>query len=119
MNTSSRPCRFVLSASIAALIGTGFAGGFKASAQIVKANNTDNLNLGTSWVGGVVPGAADVALWDATVTGANSTLLGADLTWGTVRVTSPGGLVTIGGSNRLTLTGVNGIDLSTATQDLT
>lgn len=119
MITSPRPCRLILSASIAALLGVGFAGAPKADAQIVKANNADNLNLTTSWVGGVVPGAATIATWDATVTAANSTLLGANLTWGGISITNPGGLVTIGGSNRLTLAGAAGINLSAATQNLT
>jgi hypothetical protein len=48
---------------------------------IIKTNNTDNLNLTTSWVGGVVPGSLDTARWDSTVTGANSVALGADTTW--------------------------------------
>jgi autotransporter-associated beta strand protein len=120
MNPSyRRPRRLVLTTSIAALLGTGFAGTFEAQAQVLKANNTDNLNLTSSWVGGVVPGAADLATWDSTVVGANSTLLGADLTWGGISITNPGGLVAIGGTNRLTLSGATGINLSTATQDLT
>jgi hypothetical protein len=38
----------------------------------VKANNTDNLNLATSWVNNAVPGAADVAQWDSTVSDAGN-----------------------------------------------
>src|SRR5437764_14326215 len=50
------------------------------AATRTKANNTDNLNLTTSWTGGVVPGSGDIALWDSTVTGGNhSYFLGADL----------------------------------------
>lgn len=89
-----------------------------AAATLPKANNTDNLNLTSSWSGGVVPGSGDVALWDGTVTGANSVVLGADLSWKGLSLTSPGGAVTIGAGNTLTL-GTSGIDLSTATQDLT
>ncbi len=88
------------------------------AAPISKADNTDNLNLTTSWTGGVVPGASDVATWDATVTGANTTVLGADLSFGGLAVTNPGGAVTIGAGNTLTL-GTGGIDMSTATQNLT
>ncbi|MCX8090150.1 MAG: autotransporter-associated beta strand repeat-containing protein [Verrucomicrobiae bacterium] len=92
-----------------------------SAAVIPKANNTDDLNLSSSWVGGVVPGAADFALWDSTVTGPNSTLLGANLTWRGLRITNPGGAVTIGGANTLTLSGTatTNIDLVSATRDLT
>ena len=41
-------------------------------AQIFKANNTNALNLTTSWTVGTVPGPTDVAVWDSTVTGANT-----------------------------------------------
>lgn len=118
MITSPRPCRLVLSAGIAALLSGSVIGIPKADAQVVKANNTDNLNVGTSWIGGSVPGPAAIAAWDATVTGANSTLLGSDLTWGGITITNPGGLITIGGANRLTVAGAIGINLSGSTQDL-
>src|SRR3974390_2477898 len=85
---------------------------------IIKTNNTDNLNLTTSWVGSVVPGAADVARWDSTVTGANSVALGADTSWQGILIANPGGAVTISAGNTLTL-GTNGINMSGATQNLT
>ncbi len=49
---------------------------------IKKADNFDALNLPSSWVGGVAPTVADIALWDSTVKGANAGLLGANQTWG-------------------------------------
>jgi autotransporter-associated beta strand protein len=85
---------------------------------IVKTNNTDNLNLTTSWVGSVVPGPLDVARWDSTVTGANPVALGADTSWGGILIANPGGAVTIGAGNTLTV-GTNGINMSGATQNLT
>ncbi|MEI7898983.1 MAG: autotransporter-associated beta strand repeat-containing protein [bacterium] len=85
---------------------------------ISKANNANNLNLTTSWTGGVVPGAADIAQWTNTVTTANTTVLGAGLSWAGIKIANPGGLVTINAGNTLT-NGTSGIDLSTATQDLT
>ncbi|MGN6553270.1 MAG: beta strand repeat-containing protein, partial [Verrucomicrobiota bacterium] len=88
------------------------------AATIFKADNTDDLNLATSWMNGVAPTAADVAQWNATVTGPNSVLLGADVSWKGITVTTPGGPVTIGAGNTLTL-GTSGITLSAATQDLT
>jgi len=89
-----------------------------SAATIVKTNNVDDLNLPSSWVGGAVPGAADVAQWDATVTGANSVVLGADLAWGGIRIANPGGVVTIGSGNTLAL-GASGIDMGSSTVNLT
>ncbi|HLX94105.1 MAG TPA: autotransporter-associated beta strand repeat-containing protein [Verrucomicrobiae bacterium] len=84
---------------------------------IIKTNNTDNLNLTTSWVGGVVPGPLDTARWDSTVTNANTVALGADTVWAGISIVNPGGLVRINPGNTLTL-GTNGINMSAATQYL-
>lgn len=94
-------------------------------AEIDKANNADNLNLTASWVQAVLPGTNDIATWNATVTSANTTSLGASTQWLGIRVTTPGGPVTVAADgNTLTngnVTAVNnvGIDLSTANQNLT
>ena len=84
---------------------------------MVKDNNTDDLNLGSSWVGGNTPDSAGIAKWDNTVTSANTTALGADLAWGSIVIADPFGLVTINAGNTLTNNG--GIDMSAATQNLT
>jgi len=101
------------------------SGPLAQAAQISKANNTDNLNLTTSWVGGVVPGASDTAVWDSTVTAANSTLLGVSSNWSGIKIVGPGGPVTISATSTntalgatLTLNG-NGVDMSGASQNLT
>lgn len=86
------------------------------AATRTKQNNTSNLNLAASW--DILPGADDVALWNSTVTGANSVQLGADLFWSGIRIENPGGGVNLGTGNNLTL-GTNGLDMSTATQNLT
>jgi len=78
---------------------------FIAGDQLTKANNPNALNDPGSWVGGVVPGPSDVAVWDATVTGANSVSLGAGLAWQGIRIADPGGDVAISGSETLTLGG--------------
>ncbi|MBP7950307.1 MAG: autotransporter-associated beta strand repeat-containing protein [Verrucomicrobiales bacterium] len=88
--------------------------------DVTKDNDTDALNLTTSWVGGVAPTNADVAVWNNTVTAANSTAYGANLDWAGIKITNPGGTVTIGttgATENLTL-GASGIDMSTATQNL-
>lgn len=85
---------------------------------LYKADNTENLNLTTSWSGGVVPGGASIAQWDSTVTAANSTALGADLSFGGLKITDPGGAITISSGNALTL-GRLGVDMSGASQNLT
>lgn len=103
----------VLAAALAVLSGLS-----AQASSIVKANNTDNLNLTTSWSGSVVPGAGDIAVWNSTVTGANTVALGADTSWSGIQIVSPGGLVTIQAGNTLT-NGAGGIDMSAATQSLT
>ncbi|MCW1922918.1 autotransporter-associated beta strand repeat-containing protein [Luteolibacter arcticus] len=89
-----------------------------ARADIYKADNSDNLNLPGSWDNGTPPTPADIAHWDSFVTAANSTLLGADLSWDGILISNPAGPVTISGPNTLSL-GASGIDLSTADQNLT
>ncbi len=88
-----------------------------AATTISKANNTDNLNLGSSWVGGLVPDTNGIALWDNTVTSANTVAPGANLSWNGLKILNPGGPVAIGPGNSLTL-GASGIDLSATTQNL-
>ena len=91
--------------------------GTASAADVAKANNADALNLTTSWSLGALPTASDVALWNSTVTAANNPALGADASWGGIKVTNPGGAVTIGtGANGLTI-GASGVDMSSATQD--
>jgi len=84
------------------------------AADRTKANNADNLNLATSWLGGALPGAGDVAVWNSIVTAANSALLGTDLSWQGIRIADPSGNVTIDGGNTLTLgyAGINATTLS-------
>ncbi len=83
-----------------------------------KADNTNNLNQTSSWVGGAVPGTYDIAQWTNTVTGANAVLLGGNLSFMGIAVMNPGGAVAIGGGNTLT-TGFMGFNLSLAAADLT
>ncbi len=85
----------------------------------MKANNSDNLNLATSWTV-AVPATTDVARWDSTVLAANTTLLGANLTFASIAVTNPGGSITINAGNALTLgSAAKDIDMTDASADLT
>jgi len=90
-----------------------------SGATSVKANNANALNLTNSWSNATVPTVSTTATWDSTVTGANTTVLGATLSFGGIVISNPAGLVTIGADgNSLTL-GSAGIDMSSATADLT
>jgi len=89
---------------------------------IKKANNTNNLNLGTSWTGGTAPASStlDIAQWDSTVTGANTTKPAANLSWRGIIITNPGGAVTINANSSTNITlGAAGIDMSASTRNLT
>lgn len=89
------------------------------AATVVKDNDTDALNLTTSWVGGAVPTNADVAEWNSTVLAANTVALGGNADWLGVRVVNPGGAVAVTQTAAQVLTlGSSGIDLSAATQNL-
>src|SRR4051812_42781126 len=84
----------------------------------VKTNNVLALNVAGSWTNNAVPGAADIAQWDNTVTAANATnSLGANLSWAGVKILDPGATVTITSGNTLT-NGASGIDMSAASADL-
>jgi autotransporter-associated beta strand protein len=86
-----------------------------ARADQTKANNNNNLELGTSWVSGTAPGSGDNAIWDSTVlTPAYCTnTLGASVTWQGIVISNPITAVTINGSATLTMSG--GINMSNAT----
>jgi len=91
------------------------------AADRTKQNNTTNLNLTGSWSGGV-PDRSNMAVWTNAVTGPNTSLLGGNVNWQGIRIANPGGAITIGPGNTLTLdAGAAGtsIDMSAATQDLT
>jgi autotransporter-associated beta strand protein len=101
------------------------------AAEIAKLQNTNQLDNGASWSGGVVPGAGDVMLWDATFTtpgtAASLAQIGSSLSVAGLKVTNVGGtrnaattmvgFQNTGSSATLTI-GDAGIDLSTATQSL-
>lgn len=109
----------VLTASLLALMG----GPSLIAAEISKANNTTALNLEGSWVGGVVPGSDDIAVWADTLLTNRTANIGGNLSWAGIKVGAAGGgstLHTIGNTNSATLTlGAAGIDMSEAGVDFT
>jgi autotransporter-associated beta strand protein len=98
-----------------------------SAVDVIKDNNANALNLGTSWLddgglGDITPATSPghVAVWNSTVAAANSTDLGGNLSWAGIRIANPGSLVTIRHAAAQTLTlGASGIDMSAATQNLT
>lgn len=92
--------------------------------EVQKASNSNDLNLATSWTGGVVPGENDVMVIDSTLTLTRSALLGDDLSWAGIKMTNPtaGTTFTISStttSNKTLTLGSAGIDMSSATGNLT
>src|SRR5580765_5743227 len=109
--------RYCLVAALCALMC--LSGGMVSAATITKADTADNLDQGTSWVGGLPPTSADVGLFDATLAGANVTFtLNQDTNWAGLQLTAPAAALTINAGNTLSL-GASGIDMSAASQDLT
>lgn len=111
--------RILAFGGLLAVTSTGFA------SNVNKADNSNDLDLGTSWIGSLPPTSSDVALWDTTVSSANSTLLATNANWAGVKILNPGGPVTINSTSTnatagATLTlGASGFDLSNASQQLT
>ena len=117
-NTSyaNRPKKIILLACLA------FAGSVQA-AEISRANNTNTLNATTAWSGGVVPGSGDLAVWDSAPTTSLSSVVGANLSWSGIRISTTNAsatLMTIGATTGANLTlGSAGITITeTSTSDL-
>lgn len=73
MKTPSSSIHVLLqAAACVALLGFPLAA---HAGDVIKANNTTDLNLDGSW-SGTAPGAGDVGGWDDTVSAANTTFLG-------------------------------------------
>jgi hypothetical protein len=113
--------RTILAASIGTLIVT------PAFADSIKAANTTALNDIGSWTNATVPGVADIAIWNSTVTAPNASQLGGDLSWLGLQIGNVGGtrntttnfltIANTSSANTLTL-GASGIEMSNAFQTL-
>jgi autotransporter-associated beta strand protein len=112
----------LMKTSIVTLIAFTFivGAGHSFAADVTKANNTTGWNNNSAWSGNVQPAPGDRVIYDSTVTTFNSVSTGSNFSLGQLQIKNPGGLVTIR-DNTITLTGIDGIglDMSTATQDLT
>jgi len=107
--------RFALAMAVASLALPAFA------ADIVKDNNAIDLTNTNSWIGGVVPGTPDVALFNSVLTSGISVNLGFDFSTLGLRVTNPAGAIVINDPTagfKYTLAD-SGIDLTAATVPLT
>jgi len=99
-----------------------FAGSVQ-SAEISRANNTTALNLTGAWSGGVVPGSGDLAVWGSDLTTSRSSVIGANLSFSGIRISTTNAsatLMTIGATTGANLTlGSDGITITgTSTSDL-
>jgi autotransporter-associated beta strand protein len=81
------------------------------SATIFKLYNNTNLNVGSSWQGGVIPSSNDIVVWTNGV--GTTTAIGGAANYSGIRLTGGTGNSVIN-SGQLTL-GADGIDLSQAT----
>lgn len=94
------------------------------AADIAKAPNTDDLSAATSWLGGVVPGPGDTAVFGADLTASSAYNLPASTEWLGLRlVGAPDGLTLntfgLGEATIELLLGAGGIDASGATTGTT
>ncbi len=92
------------------------------AALIVKADNTNSLSNSNSWVGGIVPGASDIVVWNNTViTNITSSVFGSNSSWQGIQIVNPGSNITfgIGTTNYGINLGSSGIDMAASTVDFT
>jgi len=88
----------------------------EAQTQIVKANNTTTLDSAGSWVGGVAPGSADIAVYSSSILAANSTSVGAGVSFGGIQFSdNPGGNIAISAGTGTLALGLSGIDIRNST----
>jgi autotransporter-associated beta strand protein len=107
--------------SILTVVACAALAATNAWADKYKAYNTIPLNQAASWVENAVPTGTEFGVWGSAVTGSLANSLGANLTWGGIKILNPSGPATLIPGNTLTLMGVGGygMDLWNATQDLT
>lgn len=109
--------RFFILPVALSILGAGVSLG----AEIQKLDNNSYINNPASWGGNAVPGPDDIAVWGSGLAGDLTNTLGGNVSFGGLKVTNTGGtsyIITSTGLSVLTI-GSSGIDMSTATADLT
>lgn len=116
---------FAKASILSTVLGTTFLTLSNALAVDIFKNDTNATGLldVNSWVGGVIPGTSDVAVWDSTVATADQSALpslGTNTTFAGIRIANPISNVgfSVNNSRALSL-GTSGIDMSAATVNLT
>ena len=87
------------------------------AATIVKTATGSDLTAATNWIGGVLPGTSDTAMWATTNSLGGSLTLGSAQSWSSMTVANASGDITITGAGALSL-GATGIDMSSALVNL-
>jgi fibronectin-binding autotransporter adhesin len=116
MRGNRRKLNIAASMVAGALAGTVLPS--SARGDVTKANNTDPLNVGTSYVGGNPPVPADKINFDATITGPLTYSIGDNLSVNGLNFGTVGGIQTIDGVTGKKLTLGNGGIVSTAAHNL-
>jgi autotransporter-associated beta strand protein len=116
MKSSINP--YLRAAALPAIISLSLFAG-RATGQSIKQDNALPLDDPASWTNNTVPTGA-LATWDNIVTAANTTTIGAGVSFSGISITDPVGNVTINAGSGGTLTlGAGGIDMSTSDDTLT
>jgi autotransporter-associated beta strand protein len=93
-----------------------------SAADIIKDNNTSNMNLAGSWVGGIVPGPGDLAVFNDVFASTASVGTGGLLKWSGLKVVgsnSPGQILVNNTTTANAIqTGTGGIDMAVAPRDV-
>lgn len=101
--------QFIGMSSLLVLTATG--------ATISKLSNNNNLDLGTSWNGGVAPSSSDIAQWSG-ISG-TTTAIGSGLTIAGIVVGNTSGNTLINADTGPLSIGSSGIDMANATRNFT
>lgn len=115
---------FAKTSILSTALGAAFLTLSNALAVDIFKNDTNATGLldVNSWVGGVIPGTSDVAVWDSTVATADQSALPnvSSTTFAGIRIANPVSNVGFGVSSGKALTlSTSGIDMSAATMNLT
>ena len=101
---------------VSTLACTALFCGIGRAQDVFKSAGGTDLADGASW-GGIAPGAANTAVWDASSLGPGLNL-GSSASWGGIRVVNATGAVDMTGAGALTL-GAGGLNLGSSAVDMT